>query len=323
MTTLSDGRCEWPVVCFPRPVMLSSLPPDTVHALQGVQALRQWLARHLPRAADDPGSLAGDLFLELADAAARGREFDLDTLAREMPYGRDAIAQQLALMQRQGLVRSPSVDGRAVPQVTPLFHALVERYQSELKTHFIPRQSLRAEQLHLAVADAAVAAQVQALYDRCFDLGWLYLHRFGSTCFMMAMLVHALVGRLGHVAHLQIGYVEVQRGDKTYYLGKVRDPLPGRIEAHAWCVVDGVALIDFGLGNVRRYHASDFPWGVALGQPRPGAEQAVLHLPDGQRARWMADGPAAPMDAIGRELKNCQQVLPHLLAEHDRRFPPG
>lgn len=321
----------------------------TSQVLHGLSALRHWLLAQLPPAPAPAGgepwpSLAADLFLELAEQWAEGRQPTLDQLALEMAYPREQLAAQLTVMARAGLlagwpaVQPPAAELVAVPlagaaagpvaglesarplQPTPAFEGLLAAYEGELQARFIPREPLRNEQLFVDCQDAALAAEVRLLYDRCFDLGWLYLHRYGATCFMMAIVLQMLFARRGHRAHVQIGELVVQHEQRQFVLGRQPTPTPGRIDAHACCVVDDRLVVDFGLGNVRRHHRKNFFWGMASDRMRLG--QAVLAetgLPDGGVVRWTSTG-QAPVQALQLEVQRCRQLLPVLLQEHDQRY---
>lgn len=302
----------------------------TSQVLHSLSALRHWLLTRLPPAHPLAGgeagpSLSADLFLELAEQWAEGREPTLDQLAREMAYPREQLAAQLAVMARAGLLAGwPAVQpGAAVPPLkpTPAFESLVADYESELQARFIPREPLRNEQLFVDCQDASLAAEMRLLYDRCFDLGWLYLHRYGATCFMMAIVLQALMVRRGHRAHVQIGELLVQHEQRRFVLGRQAQPTPGRIDAHACCVVDDRLVVDFGLGNVRRYHRKNFFWGMVTDRVQVGqATLAEAALPDGGLVRWTRSG-SAPEQALQLEVQRCGQLLPALVQEHDQRYP--
>lgn len=323
--------------------------------LHGLSALRHWLHAKLPLAhvavgAQAGPSLAADLFLELAEQWSEGRQPTLDQLCREMAYPRAQLAVQLAVMARAGLLVGPVSSSDTVataattdvaPDVapdlalrlmsdgagaqpwrpTPAFECLVADYERELQARFIPREPLRNEQLFVDCQDTALAAEVRLLYDRCFDLGWLYLHRYGATCFMMAIVMQALLSRRGHQAYVQVGEVSVQHADRVFVLGRQPQPTPGRIDAHACCVVDERVVLDFGLGNVRRHYRKNFFWGLVADCSPQGPQLATLLLADGGLVRWTCDG-RAPEQAVQLEVQRCRQLLPVLLQEHDLRFAP-
>lgn len=322
--------------------------------LHGLSALRHWLQAKLPLAhvavgAQAGPSLAADLFLELAEQWSEGRQPTLDQLCREMAYPRAQLAVQLAVMARAGLLVGPVSSSDTVataattdvaPDVapdlalrlmsdgagaqpwrpTPAFECLVADYERELQARFIPREPLRNEQLFVDCQDTALAAEVRLLYDRCFDLGWLYLHRYGATCLMMATVLQALAVRRGHHAEVLVGHAEVWHQGKAFLLGRVGDTQNGRIDAHACCVLDGRLVLDFGLGNLRRHYRNGFYWGLATDRMAAPPLLAQVDLPTGEVVRWVREG-SAPADAVLAEAARSRELLPSLLHAWDQRYP--
>lgn len=109
------------------------------------------------------------------------------------------------------------------------------------------------------------------LYDRMHDLGWLYLHNFGSACFLVSSLAKRLAELHGRRARIVSGLVELENQGKAFLLGGPGYAKPGQIDGHAACVIDDTLVLDFGMGNVRKSYRRDFYWGAIVDYARDGA----------------------------------------------------
>jgi hypothetical protein len=249
--------------------------------------VRNWLVENVPCT----DSMVGyDLFLKLGNDFVAGQRMKLSALTQGLPYSAEAVHGQLRRFEEHGLVTLASdADDGLVVEGTERFLALLDRYGRVFDTVFIVRGELRGQQLLVTSAHPELADFGRLLYDRVYDLGWLYLHNFGSACFLISSLVRRLAELHGRRARIVSGQVEVDNQGKTFMLGGQGFAKPGQIDGHAVCVIDDAIVLDFGLGNVRKSYRRDFYWGVIADYARDGAVFARLTLPDGVTMTWKDD----------------------------------
>lgn len=257
-----------------------------VPVMQSVAQMRNWVVANVPLA----NTLLGyDLFLKIGNDFVAGLPLDLDTIAAGMPYPADEVAAALRHMADAGLVQLAPDEGASAVQPTERFLSLLDTYSQLFERLFIVRSRLRGNQFRHAVSDPALAAFAQLAYDRVFDLGWLYLHNFGSVCFLMASLVRRIAIEHGYDARVASCHVEIGAPQLVFALGARGQALPGQIDGHAVVVIDDRAVLDFGLGSVRKNYRRDFPWGVAFDYRRDGAAFGAMAVGKNERAMWKDD----------------------------------
>jgi hypothetical protein len=289
---------------------LHRVPP----ILQSVAQVRNWVVEHVPCA----DSLLGyDLFLKLGNDVVAGNPLELGALAAGLPYEREQVAAQLRRLAEARLVELTEAGGEPLVRPTELFLTLLDRYGRTFESVFIVRQELRNQQLVVAATDAELAALGRVLYDRVYDMGWLFLHNFGSACFLMASIVRRLAEAHGHRARIASCYVEVNGGPNRYLLGAQGFAKQGQIDGHAACVIDERVIIDFGLGNIRKNYRRDFPWGVVFDCRREGAVLGALALPGGETVSWKDDWQSPGTD---EELARYAPHIEGLVANYVARF---
>jgi hypothetical protein len=294
---------------------LRRVPP----IIQGVAQIRNWVVENVPGA---DSMLGYDLFLKLGNDAVVGQPLSLATLAQGLPYPADAVADQLRRFEQHGMVELiQDADKGLTLRPTQRLFTLLDHYSLVFESKFIVRDELRSQQLLVQSEHLALAGLARILYDRMYDLGWLYLHNYGSTCFMMASLVRRLAELHGHKARIAVCYAEIERtlpeGIQRYSLGGKGFAKPGQIEGHAACVIDDALLVDFGLGTVRKHYRREFYWGAIGDYRRDGAAIARLALPGGDTMTWKDDWQSPHGDA---ELERCAAVLDGLVNQYLQRF---
>lgn len=290
---------------------LHRVPP----ILQSVALVRNWLVENVPCT---DSMLGYDLFLKLGNELVAGQRLKLAALAQGMPYSADAIAGQLRRFEEHGLlVLGSDADDGLVIEATERFLALLDRYGRVFDTVFIVRGELRGQQLLVRSSQPELADFGRLLYDRMYDLGWLYLHNFGSACFLIASLVQRLADLHGRRARIVSGQVAVEHQGKVFMLGGQGLAKPGQIDGHAVCVIDDALVLDFGLGNVRKSYRRDFYWGTIADYRRDGAAFARLVLPDGVAMTWLDDWQSPDTEA---ELARYAPHLDELAAQYVARY---
>jgi hypothetical protein len=287
--------------------------------LQSVAQIRNWVVEHVP---GTDSMLGYDLFIKLGNDVVAGQPLRLSALASGLPHSPEAIAAQLRRFEELGLLAlSNDADHGLVLHPTQHFLTLLSQYSMVFETKFIVRDELRGRQLIVQSGHAELAGLCSVLYDRVYDMGWLYLYNFGSTCFMMASLMQRLAELHGHQARIVSCYVEIKgqaEGQEVrYMLGAPGYAKPGQIEGHAACVIDDKLVVDFGLGNVRRNYRRNFYWGALADYQRDGAVFARMALPGGETMTWMDDYQSPDSED---ELARCATLLDGLTAEYLQRF---
>jgi len=259
--------------------------------LQGAAAIREWTLEHIPHS---QSLVAYDLFLRIGSDFCSGQPLDLGRIGQALPYSGDDIRAQARQWIDDGLLvpdadrRDADGAGRVYP--TERFLALLDYLVRTVDGVYILRKALRDEQLVVQGAKAADRELVESVYDSFYDLGWLYLHNFGSVCFLMALLAQRVFALHGRRARVESGHVEIDAGgERRFALGSQGCAAPGQIDGHAWCVVDDALIVDLGLGNVRKAYRRTFPWALAAPLHPEGAVAGRMVFQDGQQVRWKTD----------------------------------
>jgi hypothetical protein len=283
--------------------------------LKSVALVRNWLVENVPCT---DSMLGYDLFLKLGNDFGAGQRLKLSALVQGLPYSAEEVTAQLRRFEEHGLVAlaSDAGDGLMV-EGTERFLALLDRYGRVFDAVFIVRGELRGQQLLVSSARPELADFGRLLYDRMYDLGWLYLHNFGSACFLVASLARRLAELHGHRARIVSGMVEVENQGNTFLLGGQGFAKPGQVDGHAVCVVDDALVLDFGLGNVRKSYRRDFYWGTIADYQRDGAVFARLTLPDGVTMAWKDDWQSPGTEA---ELARYAPHIDELAAQYIARY---
>jgi hypothetical protein len=284
--------------------------------LQAVASIRNWVVTHIPLA----GSMVGyDLFLVIGNARACGANLTLVQARSQLGYAPAEVEAHLGELEQAGLLTLAGAGDDRVLLPTARFAALLDDYQRLFERTFIPRDRLRSTQLLCAVPNAADRELVELLYDRFFDLGWFYLHNYGSTCFMMATMAERVAQLLGHRARIVFGSVEVgNRATGATFLVGAGQARAGQVDGHAFCIVDERILIDFGLGSVRKFYRRDFVWAAAVPYSGQEAPAASVQLADGTTLAWRITPLPAACEA---ELSACAQHAEVLMPQYLATFP--
>jgi hypothetical protein len=283
--------------------------------LQSVAQLRNWVVENVPCT----NSMLGyDLFIKLGNDVVAGQPLDLATLAQGLPYPPEQVADHIRRMAQAGLFEIADVgQGAAMLRATSAFVTLLDRYSRKLESVFIVREDLRSQQLLVSASDPALGQFASMLYDRIYDMGWLYLHNFGSACFLMASLVRRLAEAHGHAARIASCYVEIAHDEGQYLLGAQGYAKPGQIDGHAVCIVNEAVILDFGLGNVRKGYRRDFHWGVATDYRRQDSVLGAMTVRTGERVTWKDDWQSPGTDA---ELARYAPHIEDLFGQYVARF---
>ncbi|MGZ5201329.1 MAG: hypothetical protein ACXWC4_16295 [Telluria sp.] len=285
-----------------------------VPVLQSVAQVRNWVVANVPLT----DTLLGyDLFLKLGNDMVAGLPLDATTVAAGLPYPAQQVADYLRHMEAAGLVELVKQDGGTIVSPTAHFLQLVDTYSQLFERLFIVRSRLRGKQLVIGTADRPLADFAQMVYDRVFDMGWLYLHNFGSVCFLMASLVRRIAQGHGYEARVASCYVEITDPQPRFRLGAKGEAKPGQIDGHAAVVLGERVILDFGLGNVRKNYRRDFPWGAVLDYRRDGHVMGST-LASGTEVMTWKDDWQSPGSAA--ELERYAPFVEDLFGLYAKRF---
>jgi DNA-binding transcriptional ArsR family regulator len=292
-------------------MLVDRVPP----ILQSVAQVRNWVIENVPCT----DSLLGyDLFLKLGNDVAAGKALDLDGLGRGLPYPIEQVTQHLHRLEEAGLVELATGEGGSLAlRPTQRFMILLDSYSRKFDSLFIVRQEVRNQQLVVQATDPKLAELGRLLYDHVYDMGWLFLHNFGSACFLMASIMRRVAELHGHRARIASCHVEIQGPERRYLLGAPGYAKEGQIDGHAVCIVDEAVILDFGLGNVRKGYRRDFPWGTVCDYRRDGTVMGTLLVPGGETVTWKDDWQSPGTEA---ELARYAPHIDGLAAQYLERF---
>jgi hypothetical protein len=285
-----------------------------VPVLHSVAQVRNWVVANVPLT----DTLLGyDLFLKLGNDVLAGLPLDTATIAAGLPYPRDQVMASLQHMAASGLVELAVQDDATLVRPTAHFLQLVDTYSKVFERLFIVRSHLRGKQLVVGTADQQLAEFAQLVYDRLYDMGWLYLHNFGSVCFLMASLVRRIAAGHGYNARVASCYVEINDPEPRFSLGAQGRAKLGQIDGHAAVVLDERLILDFGLGNVRKNYRRDFPWGAVLDYRRDGNVLGSTFASRKETVTWKDDWQSPSSE---EELSRYAPFVEELFAQYAQRF---
>ena len=198
---------------------------------------------------------------------------------------------------------------------TPRLPLAMRQFADMADAAFVSRTALRDSLLWARVADPALLQRLQRVFDRFFDLGWLYLHNWGSTCQVTATLAARVLQAEGLRARVCTGSLHIRHGEREFRLGRSGTADPAQVDLHVFCLVQERVLLDFGLGNVRRRFLRGYPWAMAFDTRPEGAVAGVADDLRLGRAEWRTDWTVA--DAA-QQLQAAQEVARRLLPLYDR-----
>ncbi|MFZ6798849.1 hypothetical protein [Undibacterium sp. Di24W] len=91
--------------------------------------------------------------------------------------------------------------------------------------------------------------------DQLFtDFDYLGLFKkYGSCCLFINSLLCRALRKKQYQAELIVCYAKLEDEQRTILLGHPNYIAPGQLAGHVFCLVDNQYLIDFGLGNLRKF----------------------------------------------------------------------
>ncbi|MGZ5199625.1 MAG: hypothetical protein ACXWC4_07610 [Telluria sp.] len=286
-----------------------------VPVLRSIAQVRNWVVANVPLT----DTLLGyDLFLKLGNDVLAGLPLDTATIVAGLPYPAQQVTDHLQHMVAAGLVELAAEDSAIVVRPTAHFLRLLDTYGQMFERLFIVRSHLRGKQLAVSASDQQLAEFAQLVYDRVYDMGWLYLHNFGSVCFLMASLVRRIAAAHGYDARVASCWVEITGPGIRYSLGAPGGAKQGQIDGHAAVVLNDRVILDFGLGNVRKGYRRDFAWGAVLDYRREGHMLGSLQTSRKEVVTWKDDWQSPATES---ELTRYAPFVEELYLQYAQRFP--
>lgn len=162
------------------------------------------------------------------------------------------------------------------------------------------------------IADSKLAHELRQIAD---DFQFLeFFDKYGSCCFAIsAMLAHILEEK-GYSARVQGCYAEIRQNNGIFYLGYKGFVRDRQREGHAVCIINEKYLVDFGLGALRKYFASDFSQALASEILDDEVMLASLALGNDMHIDWRIDW-ISPV--VENELQAQEPVIQKILAGYD------
>ena len=137
------------------------------------------------------------------------------------------------------------------------------------------------------LSNKALSKDVRQIY---YDLKYLkYFDDYGSSCFAMAALLCQLLNEKGYSARVQGCHSIIQKPGYRFHLGSEGYAKNGRIDGHVICIIDEKYLLDFGLGNIRKYFEEHFFRGIACELKTQENLLATLELDNAMSIEWRTD----------------------------------
>lgn len=261
-------------------------PPRLNSSAAAVQALRElslWAERVF-------GLPLQHRLLDVLSALGQAEApISLAAMARATGLDQREVQAVAAALAQRGLAEHPAGDGPATGLLpTPKLRQALAEFHDLVERAFVSRTALRESLLVNSVSHPVLAQRIERLFDRFFDLGWLYLHNWAGTCHVMAELVAQALRQQGHLTRVVWGEAAIHHGKRLLHLGRAGSARPGQFDGHLFCIVDECALVDFGLGNVRQVFRRDAVWAVAADSSGNEAMLADVRHPLVGRMCWRA-----------------------------------
>lgn len=157
----------------------------------------------------------------------------------------------------------------------------------------------------------ALHLELNSIYHDLTKLG--YLDQFGNCCVVMAGMLAHILTTAGHRVQIYSCYAQLDHLEQRFLLGYQELVLPGQIDGHAICVIDGRILVDFGLGNARKYFSQAVPRAIACEMDANSQQLAKVELGPELNISWRTDWNSP---AVGQELNRLLPHLPQLLSKY-------
>lgn len=292
-------------------MQIQRVPP----VLQTVALARNWVVQNVPIT----NSMLGyDLFIMLGNVLPQAQQIDLTELANSLSYPADQVAEHVEKMAKAGLlVLDRSTGGTTTVRPSEAFLDLLDRYRRMIESLFVLRADLHNQQLFVSISNSELGVVARTMYDRFYDLGWIYSHNFGSSCFLMASLVCRVAESHGYQARVASCYIESASPTMGFQVGTKGSGGPDQIDGHAVCVINESMIVDFGLGSLLRSYRRGFPWALVCDYVRSGNLIGALELPGEEIVLWKDDWQSPRSQA---ELEACEPHIGPLFDEYVARF---
>jgi hypothetical protein len=136
------------------------------------------------------------------------------------------------------------------------------------------------------IADEEIRSVLSRIYH---DFEYLNFFRdYGACCFAITHLLCFALKKKGYQVRPIACIDQINEKHRRFLLGVPGFAKPGQVEGHVVCLLEERYLIDFGLGNVRRYFDHDFVQAIAIECNPSATVYAELNIENKQHMTWEA-----------------------------------
>jgi hypothetical protein len=130
----------------------------------------------------------------------------------------------------------------------------------------------------------ALSFDVDQLFNDFTYLG--LLKNYGSCCLFINSLLCRALRKKQYQTELIVCYAQLVEEQRRFLLGHPDYTAPGQLAGHVFCVVDNQYLIDFGLGNLKKFDP-DFAQAVACTTSKDANFIASITTSSHQTLTWL------------------------------------
>nr|WP_315484875.1 hypothetical protein [uncultured Undibacterium sp.] len=131
-----------------------------------------------------------------------------------------------------------------------------------------------------------LSADVDQLFT---DFDYLGLFKkYGSCCLFINSLLCRTLRKKQYQVELIVCYAQLEEEQRRFLLGHPKYTKPGQLAGHVFCLVDNQYLIDFGLGNLRKFD-SHFAQAVACTTSEDANYIASIATTTHQTLTWLGN----------------------------------
>lgn len=161
------------------------------------------------------------------------------------------------------------------------------------------------------IPDQEIHSLLQGIYS---DFEYLHFFRdYGTYCVAITNLLCNALENKGYYARPFVCIDEINKDQNQFWLGAPGFAKPGQLDGHVVCLLEERYLIDFGLGNVRRYFDNDFLHAIAVECNINLPIYASLNIGHEKRINWHI---SANEEETKKIFEDKAQHLPHAFQDY-------
>lgn len=136
----------------------------------------------------------------------------------------------------------------------------------------------------ITISQEKLSRDLQEIFNDYSYLG--IFQKYGSCCFAITDLLTRTLKQKGYNARIQACGCKLQQENVQYFLGYPGYSKKNQVEGHVVCIVNEHYVIDFGLGNIRKYYDHGFYRAIACDLVDEGEILAKLNTQAGAKLVW-------------------------------------